>query len=473
MKRPGIYQLILATTLAGFLLPNLFTTGIFGDGLIYAVISRNLSEGLGSWWNLYYSTYIFSPFAEHPPLLFWVESIWFRILGDYHFTEKSFSVLLAAGMIISLRFFWIRIARNQTEKQAWWFPVLLWILVPTIHWAYPNNMLENLMVLFTSWAVWSGFYKPSGQKALLVGVLVFLAFLTKGLVGLFPLAVFGIRWLSLREDTLRKALSWTSLALFGFVLCMAISLIPESARNYWMQYFDVQLLATLRGERLVQDHVVDLPRYYLLTRLFTELINPLLLTGLLLLGTRRFRKKGAVPALAHGYILFFALVACSATLPLLISPKQHSFYLIPAIPWFILALSKGAGPFVFDILAQWQSRQLSYKISYLFFSGLFVAALVICGWRANQPGRDADLMSAVDVIAHTTGSHQIGIPHSLIRHHSLHAYFQRNHHISLSPYDSTAGYWITEKDSIPPPGYKTMDIGISGYDLHQLSGQHR
>ena len=467
MKRPDIYTLILLSIFAGFLLPNLFSTGIFGDGLIYAVVSRNLSEGQGSWWNLYYSAYIFSPFAEHPPLLFWIESLWFRLIGDHHFTEKSFSILLAVFMAFSLRFFWIRLAQNTTEKTNWWFPVLLWILVPTIHWAYPNNMLENLLVLFTSWAVWFGIYQPTYKKAFLVGVLIFFAFFTKGVVGLFPLAVFGLRWLVLKEEKWNQALAHTALALFAFCICLSFSLIPEAARTYWWRYLDIQLLATLKSERLVQDHVVNLPRYYLLTRLFTELFNPLALSAILLLATRQFSQLRQSFSPNRTEVWLFLAIAASATLPLLISPKQHSFYLIPAIPWFIFALTKAVGPSLFTSFSRWQPQRLSYKISYLLFSLLFVSALLISYTRANKAGRDKNLMAAVAKIsARLSDAETIGIPASLVRHHSLHGYFQRNHHISLIPNDSAATFWISTSDSLAPGGFQKIELELAGYTLY-------
>lgn len=468
MKRPDIYRLILLTTFAGFLLPNLFSTGIFGDGLIYAVVSRNLAVGQGNWWNLYYSDYIFSPFAEHPPLLYWMESFWFRLLGDHHYTEKSFSVLLAVVMVFSLRYFWIRLAKNPLEKANWWFPILLWILVPTIHWAYPNNMLENLMVVFTSWAIWLGIYQTSGKNALLVGIFVFLAFFTKGLVGLFPLAVFGLRWLVVKDEKWNQAFTRTTLALLAFSICLAISLIPEAARTYWWRYLDIQLLATLKSERLVQDHVVNLPRYYLLIRLFTELFNPLALSALLLLATRHFSRQFHQHISANRTeVLLYLVIAASATLPLLVSPKQHSFYLIPAIPWFIFALTKAVGPVLFTRFSRWQPQQLSYKISYLLFSLLFLSAIFIAYGRANKAGRDKDLMAAVAKISERLAAAEtIGIPASLVRHHSLHGYFQRNHHISLVPNDSAATYWISTTDSLAPGNYQKIEMELAGYTLY-------
>jgi hypothetical protein len=79
-----ILPLMLACTL-GFsvlMLPNFLRQGMFVDGLMYATISNNLAQGIGSFWSPQLSQTVFPAFHEHPPLVFGIESIFFRVLGD-------------------------------------------------------------------------------------------------------------------------------------------------------------------------------------------------------------------------------------------------------------------------------------------------------------------------------------------------------------------------------------------------------
>jgi len=468
MSKVNVYKLIFLATAAALLLPNLGTIGIFGDGLIYAVVSRNLAMGLGDWWSLYYSDTIFAPFSEHPPLLFWLESTWFRLFGDYPWTEKSFSLVLGILMAASIRHFWKNIPGNQTNADEWWFPALLWILVPTIHWAYPNNMLENLMVLFTSWAIWKVLNSDHYKTSLWVGLLVFFAFMTKGLVGLFPLAAFCIKTISLKTTNWQQAILQTVLASCFFLALFGSTLLFEPARASWSSYFNTQLFATFSGERAVQDHIQGLPRYYILLRVFTELFNPLLLSGLLYLIAR---KKGVIAAPIEngsGLKLFFILVALSATIPLLLSPKQHSFYLIPAIPWFIFALTLLIQQWVFPLFKYWSSKHWSYSLVRMIFATLLLAAFLFSAFRFGKPGRDASLIADIaKITVFTAGDNRIGLPSYLVRHHSLHAYFQRNHRISLHTDDQQAPYWISEKDSLIPDDYQPCSLELQHYILSE------
>ena len=75
--------LVVVALLAAFLLlPSMATIGMFMDGTIYAAISRNLAEGVGTMWALHFSAGLFPVFREHPPLVFWLQSFFFRLLGD-------------------------------------------------------------------------------------------------------------------------------------------------------------------------------------------------------------------------------------------------------------------------------------------------------------------------------------------------------------------------------------------------------
>ena len=73
---------------------ELFIPGQFMDGATYASISRNLSQGIGSYWELFYTPYLYPNFIEHPPFFFWIQSLFFKIIGDKWYPEDIMGVLL-------------------------------------------------------------------------------------------------------------------------------------------------------------------------------------------------------------------------------------------------------------------------------------------------------------------------------------------------------------------------------------------
>src|SRR3989442_1159270 len=75
-------------------------------------------------------------------------------------------------------------------------PRMFFVILPMTSWAFSNNILENTMTFFIVMAVYCcivGLNHPNVLLSLLYeilsGVCIFLAFLVKGPVALFPLAV--------------------------------------------------------------------------------------------------------------------------------------------------------------------------------------------------------------------------------------------------------------------------------------------
>jgi len=81
------------------LLPQLTTWGMFVDGVTYATISRNLALGIGTWWKPCYTETLGARFHEHPPLVFVIQSLFFRLFGERYLVEKAYSL---AAMLATL-----------------------------------------------------------------------------------------------------------------------------------------------------------------------------------------------------------------------------------------------------------------------------------------------------------------------------------------------------------------------------------
>ena len=80
-------------------LPRLVVQGLFGDGLLYSSISRNMAIGKGSMWQPFFSSSywldnVLPVYYENPPLMLWLESLFFRFFGDYWWVEKVYSLLI-------------------------------------------------------------------------------------------------------------------------------------------------------------------------------------------------------------------------------------------------------------------------------------------------------------------------------------------------------------------------------------------
>ena len=188
------FRLLTFAVLALAILPRLAHRGMFVDGVTYASIARNLAQGQGSFWSPFYTATIYPQFHEHPPLGFWLQSLWFRVLGDHLFVERLYAVTigLATAVLLAAIYRQLHIdaateaspadrhadrpgrldgmpvpARSQSSvdrsppaaggEAPDWLPVILWIAAPVVSWM-PNMMriprwVRSVLVRRQPWVV--------------------------------------------------------------------------------------------------------------------------------------------------------------------------------------------------------------------------------------------------------------------------------------------------------------------------------
>ena len=135
LKKLHSGKLFVFSFLLLIFLPRIVQKGMFGDGLLYAAIARNLAEGKGSWWTPYFSSSYWLEnipeyYYENPPLMLWVQSLYFKVVGDFWWTEKSFGVILFVVNVLMLRWVWKTYFYNDPQKAKYWFVLPLFYLKP-------------------------------------------------------------------------------------------------------------------------------------------------------------------------------------------------------------------------------------------------------------------------------------------------------------------------------------------------------
>ena len=207
-----------ASVMVVLVLSRLIQDGMFMDGLLYACISKNLATGAGTFWHPHFSKITLSFYDQNPPLGFGIQSLFFKLLGNSIYTERTYSFFCAivhAFLIVTL---WKQIFKNESElKKLGWLPILLWIIIPVCFWSYSNNMLENTMSIFDLLAIiFITRFMLHQQRVwyiVLAGLFTFLATLTKGIQGAFPLVVLAIGWVVDKRISFRKMMVFSLLLL--------------------------------------------------------------------------------------------------------------------------------------------------------------------------------------------------------------------------------------------------------------------
>ncbi|MFM2093692.1 MAG: hypothetical protein RIS70_816 [Planctomycetota bacterium] len=460
---PRLAWLLIAVLSAWLLGPSLLARGMFFDGVIYATIARNMAAGIGDFWHPIYTNGQPHGFYDHPPLAFGLQAILFHLLGDQYWVERVYSALTAPCMMAVICLLWRAGSSQQSARIGGWFPVLIWMTIPTWNWLYQNNLQENTLAPLAAlsvYASWRLHDASCGRARLgwagLAAAAMLAAVLTKGPVGLFPAITPLIAGICFR-DRCRKVVARNQLILlllFGILIGLLGSYEP--ARAYFWKYSSQQLVGSLAGNRGTLHG-----RLYLIERTITGLSPPIALAvfGWLWM-KRRSNAAGVVMHIPRQAAWFFFLTAACASFPLLISPRQAAMYAAPSYPFYVLALSGVAAPAFERLatkLAAWLATDRNDAIARLALASLLLAAGAVSVSRSGTIVRDAGPLQEVTRIASQvpTGS-IVTWPVDLPMDWQLEAYLFRLHHVSLRPASLRPSASPVERYSLLPRSATTL-----------------
>ncbi len=328
-----LFVLTLYALLIGY---KLLRLGLHGDGVEYASVARNLADGVGTFWKPYLDDRIHPVFNEHPPLVFWIQSLFFSIFGDGPYFEAFYGFFIGLIILSCMAWFWQSVRRDfQFPAVGNWWPMLLLVPLPMFTYMLQTNRIVNTWTIFAIVATYFSYRSTLANShhivySLFSGGLIYLGFLAKGPVAFFTFTVPLLTWLTLKAK-FSKAITSTLLAIATFaVLFLATSYLFTDSVEFWQGFWQNQIMASLRSERAPGD-----TQWYLANRWISEMMVPFLIAGVLMpvagVSFRRiqFNRKA----------LFFLLVALAASLPFMVSTRQHARYILHSFPFYVLSLA--------------------------------------------------------------------------------------------------------------------------------------
>ena len=463
INRTGWLLFCLVSAL--LLLPSLLTWGIFVDGLTYASISRNLMEGRGTFWMTSYTETVHREFFEQPPLVFFLQSWLFSIFGDHYLVEKLYSLALygLATWLISQS--WRDLLPEASEFS--WLPPFICLLVSKWAWGFKAGILEPTVAVLVLSAFLAFLRSGIAMSTLLAvllagaaGLSVLLGIMSKGPVAAFVLVTPILLIFTVRQVSVARASIVFISAIVVVGVGLSIIAVSPSARAFGSTYFAQQLFPALVGVRV--DGTGGAGRFSVLTVLAAQLA-PLAVFALLL---RPKLPEGAV----RKVVLISLMLGCAGTFPLMISAKQRSFYIIPAIPFFAIGISAYLLPAFQQILNGAKARRWIEQNSRGFQRGATFAILAVVLWsasRINSPGRDADwqynLMQLSSVLEPRS---QIATSVENFENWTMHAYLERFLRVSVVRGPSNQlSYLLLPLNISPPPNQKEVTLELKGYRL--------
>jgi len=467
MNKNQTFWLFTIVIFLGLLLPSLVQKNMFLDGVTYASISKNLANGIGTLWCPQYTKTVSPKFFGHPPLVFIIQSLFFKILGNGIYTERIFSFVTAIISALGIIKLWKLFNINAEKENISWLPVLLWITVPIVFWSYSNNLLENTVSIFTLFAVYFISKSFIGTKKYFkyIGIFfIFLGFLSKGLVALFPLILpllFAITYGFKKYKFMPfHILFYTLILLFFFFISFLI--FPDLKTNL-TEYLHLQISPIFSGN----EDITTNNRFSILLNLLLNLSLPILI--LFFFSFKEWKDKKSLNFLKNEKAIFFFLIGLSASLPMIITLKQRNFYLSPSIPFYALAISFWIQPFIKKIAENLSIKKL--KIFQIVSFVLLGIAIIFTFSRYGKYSLNEAMIKDVYTISETIPKVTIIYTTSeLWNNWKLEAYLYRIAEISLSA-DKEQEYFLIEKNkSIPKKiqdKYKKTDIKLNKYQLFE------
>jgi len=446
--------------------PNILSDGMFMDGLYYATIAKNLSNGIGSFWNPHFTATFMPEFHDHPPLAFGIQSIFFTIFGESRYIDKMYSLLtfIIVGYIILL--IW-----NYLGYKNGWFPLFLWITIPLVFWACTNNILENTLSIFVSLSILFYLKSQNSKKyffILLSGLMLSFGFLTKGFVAFFPWTFPFLLWLLLRRKSVYN-MAFDSIGVFITTiipLILLVLLFPEAKLSIG-KYIESQVIHSLKNVTTV-DY-----RFYIVIRLFFELIPAIVLSILIVVWG--WSRKVSIYLLKVNYkqALVFFLLGLTGVLPIMISMKQSGFYILTTFPFFALSFGILLNPLVEMIIDRINYQSKGFLIFKFIGYSLFFIGILSSMYFANQIGRDKKIINDTYIITLTIPAGiTINILPNMWQDWCLHGYYYRYKNISLDTnLDNKREYFLIQSmnpsDTTALRDYKKVELQTLEYQLYR------
>jgi len=432
-----------------------------------------MAHGIGSFWFPEFSALGFAhnvPFHEHPPLVFGIQALFFKLLGDSIYVERFYSFLSACLTAFMISKIWkLNTVDYAHLKKMSWLPILLWIIVPVGYWSFQNNMMENTMGVFTLLSVYFALKscyvtKRDYLNVLLAGIFIFLASFSKGPPGLFPIGVIALAWVVNRDRPLSRVILHTAILILVPAAIYALITLDPDAFKSLSAYFNDRLLG-----RIASAHTAD-SRFFIIQRLGMELIPAMALCGIMLAVYKFNSIKQRLERAYKNRIIMFILIGCMASIPLALSLVQKGFYFTPSLPYFAIGLALLIAPGLEVLISKIALESKGFKLFKLLTGMVLISVFIISALQIGKTSRNADQMQDIYLLGEVIPAHStVNIDKAMWNRWDLQCQLIRHFNISLDPSEQIHEYYLLDKSLKPDieDGYVKLDLPTKKYSLYQ------
>ena len=486
----GFFMLLISGTF--------LSEGISRAGLDTAIVSQRMADGFEDFWLPSLQTPGNPDRQNYMPLGYWLESQWFAIFGKSSFmVEKVYSVL--TFIVIAILMIWCWCLLGNTRRTGW-IPLLCWITIPLVSWSATNNLLESTMTIFVLLSVAflmkgrnlqflltslqavgkdvrAGNYRLGRAGwTILAALMMELAFMVKGIMGLFPFFFPLMYWFFVRREKVIFPISSMLLILFTWAVTLFVVILSShTVYDHIYNYLHHQIIGGVLHVRTVAS------RFYIIGVLILQMVIPIVILAILSiirikqhpLGRYIFfwRNKSKMTAdqkrnAQMGW--FFASVGVAGVLPIMIGLKQQEFYLVPTLPFFAIAV----GCFLLNMVDDWLERinkvaeRVLLALAVLMFGGGLLLNLNSIHKVNNNHALLEDMTHILPLLEE---GETVSVTNELMQDPVVAEYFYRYKGILFDTSDHNHNHMLSLYSTVKDPRYELVDVATYNYKLYELT----
>lgn len=444
--------------------------GMFLDGIIYAAIAKNLSLDLGNLWQPFYSKTLYPEFYEHPPMVFYLQSLFFKLFGPGFGVERFYSFLMALLQYALIAWYWVQ--KEKATLASLGLLLLLWLSIPLNH-LYPSNMLEGTLTLFTTIASLTLLINTQSKPSVIIQNIVsafamLIAFLCNGPTAFFPLAIPFIRGFVDDRKTIKHGLKETLiLGLYLAVILACFYLAFPNALSNTRKYFAQQLLPSLVGE--LQPKYIGLKHLNILLLYFRAIGPALMVSVLCIFYASKQTHQPFIKILSHQIknkqVILFFLIGLVSSLPVGLNHRQAFNYIMQAAPFMTLTVMWLCFEPIKMLINSFHHHPSVFKaISRLSYGILALSCICVVILSKGYNRNEAMIKDIHYLIEHFKNDEIFSVSRDIYYSWYSGAYFSRFSLISLS-LDEEQAYYLSLKNGSIPPNYHIVKAPLSFYTL--------
>jgi len=348
--------------------------GFHPDSLVYMSMARNLAEGHYGFWHLHFTDNLFNTFYEHPPLGIYLMSLGFTLFGDTLLVDKFFGpffgILIFFEVVLIFRLLYPKNYKNSVLLAGFYF-----LAFPIVSNTLESNLLEIPAAFFALGSVYIFLKGVKEEKndfvyAFFFTLVLLLAFLSKGPVAIFPFALpFFYFLLFSHSFSFIKMFRYYLFSLFFIAIYTLALYLYEPSHHYFSVYFQHQIMDSLSGTRGGGEH------FKLLGQLLVD-TSSIIIISFIIFVVARVKPLGLE---LSKFFWLFLLIGLSGSIPLELSPKQHDYYIFPAIIYFSIAFA-----ILFVNPMQQALKKFGGQKLFRVLNILLLLSFIVFGWEQSH-----------------------------------------------------------------------------------------